>query len=649
MTIDSTAPRNLAVASKALLEILPAPIWLEDWSGVEQFCAEQHAAGCTDLRGVLENDDELLRNAISRVEVLAVNDHTAAFVGVDDQDDLLGAIPAGLLNRSSMDALLEQVMVVWRGDAHIRLDVNGVDLGGDDIECELQWAAPMIDGRPDYSRVAVLVHDVHEQRLEERQARRNIERLEVLLDMGRGFAATFDVDAILELLVDTTLDLLNAERSLILMVDGDATTLTNVVGRGLPQEEIDGMTIEEVMDGLSGVAIRTRGALRSDDIATDPINVGRASERANVNPGMAAAIAPILVDDKVLGTLTALNTAARGPFSDEDLSIVRMLATQAAVAIRNAALYTEVMEAHEALQTAHLDLQHTQTQLLSAQKMEAIGGLAAGIAHEINTPIQFVSDNVTFIKESVETLGTFAIRHAKLLEDLADHPEIGEEIRAVQQDWADQDCDFLIEEMPDAVAETLDGAQRVAEIVRAMKEFAHPGQEELMPTDINRVVQTTAKVSRNEWKYVADLELDLDENLPLIPGLQGPLGQSLLIMIVNSAQAISESRAIDSEGKGTIKVSTSLVDDIVEIRVADNGPGIPQDVLPRIFEPFFTTKEVGTGSGQGLSIAHSVVVDKHNGQVWADNLYPGAMMVMHLPVEQRKKGDAPARDDDVIA
>ena len=191
--------------------------------------------------------------------------------------------------------------------------------------------------------------------------------------------------------------------------------------------------------------------------------------------------------------------------------------------------------------------------------------------------------------------------------------------------------------MPDAIEETLEGTRRVAEIVRAMKEFAHPGQNDFTSTDINRIIENTVKVSRNEWKYVAEIELDLDPDLPQIPGLPGPLGQSLLIMVVNSAQELAKSRSIESEGKGTIRISTKLTDDIVEIRVAENGPGIPPDVLPRIFEPFFTTTEVGTGSGQGLSIAHSVVVDKHHGEIWADNLYPGAMMVIHLPVTQPEK------------
>ena len=646
MTVQDAIPSALSAPARALLDILPAPIWLEDWSRVAEFCEQQRAAGVADLRRVLVDDENLLRELVSEIEVVAVNAHTAEFVGVEEQDELLGMIPAGLMDKSSLDSLIEQIMVVWEGGWHTKLEVNGTDFGGANLECELEWAAPIEDGKPDYSRVAILLRDMRKQRAEERETRRNIERLEALLDMGRGIASVLDPDMILELLVETTVELVGADRSLIVLVDESAAEIVQIVGRGMPTNELHSLSIDEIMDGLSGVAIRTREAVRSNDIACDPANSGLALERARSKPGMSAAIAPIIIDDRVAGTLTALSGADRPPFTNEDLSLVKMLAAQAAVAMRNAAFYDELSKSHEALQAAHIELQHTQAQLLGAQKMEAIGSLAAGIAHEINTPIQFVSDNVTFIKDAVATLGAFAARHNALLDKFADHPELGEEIRKVRSEWQEKDCDFLMEDMPDAVEETLEGTKRVAEIVRAMKEFAHPGQEDLTSTDINRVIENTVKVSRNEWKYVAELELALQEDLPQIPALPGPLGQSILIMIVNSAQELAASRAIESEGKGTIKVSTQLIGDVVEIRVADNGPGIPPEILPRIFDPFFTTKEVGTGSGQGLSIAQSVIVDKHNGQIWADNLHPGALMVMHIPVKQPKKAES--ADENVI-
>jgi signal transduction histidine kinase len=150
--------------------------------------------------------------------------------------------------------------------------------------------------------------------------------------------------------------------------------------------------------------------------------------------------------------------------------------------------------------------------------------------------------------------------------------------------------------------------------------------------DVNRVVTTTAAVSKNEWKYVAELELELSPNLPPVQGFSGPLGQSLLIMIVNAAQAFAEHRDIAGDGKGVITIGTSHTDSHVEIRVADNGTGVPDAIKERIFEPFFTTKEVGNGSGQGLSIAHSVVVDRHHGRIWLEDGDPGAVFVIQLPL-----------------
>lgn len=197
--------------------------------------------------------------------------------------------------------------------------------------------------------------------------------------------------------------------------------------------------------------------------------------------------------------------------------------------------------------------------------------------------------------------------------------------------WKEKDCDFLLNEIPDATDETIEGTRRVGEIVRAMKQFAHPGEQTKSEVNVNRVVETTVQVSRNEWKYVADLELDLDDTIPMIQGYAGPLGQILLIMFVNSAQAIAEHRDSYSRDKGTIRVTTSKKDGVVEIQIADNGPGIPQEIVNRIFDPFFTTKDVGKGSGQGLSIARSVVVDKHQGEIWVEDGDPVPSLLSASP------------------
>jgi signal transduction histidine kinase len=617
----------------------PAPIWLEDWSNVATFCEEMRANGVKDLRQELESDIDLLRSVVSRVYIVEVNERAARFVGAADPSSLVGHLPGELLNEGTLTSLIDQIMLLWNGESSLQLDVSGVAFGGADIDCQLDWSAPIRDGAPDYSQVVILVRDVSHHRAAERAMQQNVHRLETLLDMGRGIASTFDVDIILRLLAEVAAELMDADEALILLIDVESATINKRVTFGSFERNLPMPTFAEVMNRLPGWVVRNRQATLSDDMTTDPRTTGIATETAGLFAGRPAAIAPIIVDDLVLGTLTVLRPPHAKTFSDMDLSLTRLLAMQAAVAIRNAELYEELRVSRDTVQAAHEKLQDTQTQLLSAQKLEAIGSLAAGIAHEINTPIQFVSDNTSFVRDSAGILAKFGAAHIAILDRLVDHPEYGEEIKALREDWNEQDCDFLLEELPDAIDETLEGAQRVAEIVRAMKEFAHPGSQSKSSVDINRVVQTTMQVSRNEWKYVADIELEIDEALPIIEGYAGPLGQILLIMFVNSAQAMAERRS-ESDGKGLIRVTTTHDEEMVEIRVADNGPGIPQEIADRVFDPFFTTKDVGKGSGQGLSIARSVVVDKHQGEIWIEDGNPGAVFVVRLPISAPRQSDA---------
>ena len=160
-----------------------------------------------------------------------------------------------------------------------------------------------------------------------------------------------------------------------------------------------------------------------------------------------------------------------------------------------------------------------------------------------------------------------------------------------------------------------DGIERVAEIVRAMKEFSHPGGTEMTSVDINAALQSTVTVAGNEWKHVADLELDLDPALPQVQCLPGDVNQVFLNLIVNAAHAIGDQQAAGSRAKGIIRIRTSSSDDAVVIRITDTGGGIPEEIRERVFDPFFTTKEVGRGTGQGLAIAYNVIVNKHGGEL----------------------------------
>jgi PAS domain S-box-containing protein len=269
-------------------------------------------------------------------------------------------------------------------------------------------------------------------------------------------------------------------------------------------------------------------------------------------------------------------------------------------------------------------------QLLRGQKLEAVGQLAAGIAHEINTPIQFVSDNIRFLKDSFADLSTL-IEHLKSLEDMTvEHQilpaDISKALKAA-------DADYLLAEIPRAVDQSLDGVSRVAGIVRAMKDFSHPATDRT-PLDINRAMASTATVASNEWKYVAELKTDFDPDLPAVPVMPGDFNQVILNMIVNAAHAIGDVVGDGGNGRGTITLSTRKVGDCAEIRISDTGCGMTPETAARIFDPFFTTKAVGKGTGQGLAITHNVIVVKHGGTIKVESAPgKGTTFIIRLPLE----------------
>ena len=275
-------------------------------------------------------------------------------------------------------------------------------------------------------------------------------------------------------------------------------------------------------------------------------------------------------------------------------------------------------------------------QLLQAQKLESIGQLASGIAHEINTPIQFVGDNANFIRDSLgDLLGVLEV-FRKLLEEAQRRMPEAPEVERAREVLDEVDIDFLMAELPRAALESLDGVERVSSIVRAMKEFSHPGGEDKTLTDINKAIMNTITVSRNEWKYVAEMVPALAPDLPLVPCLPGEFNQVVLNLIVNAAQAIGERLERESsEETGRITITTRHEGPWCEIRVSDTGIGIPEDVLPLIFDPFFTTKEIGKGTGQGLTITRSAVVDKHGGTLDVESVPgEGTTFIVRLPLAE---------------
>ena len=274
-----------------------------------------------------------------------------------------------------------------------------------------------------------------------------------------------------------------------------------------------------------------------------------------------------------------------------------------------------------------------EAQLHQSHKMEAIGQLAAGIAHEINTPTQFVGDNTRFVQDAFGDLIQACNLYQELVKAVKSGPVPQQQIESLEKRFAELDIGYLEEEVPLAIQQTLKGVDRITNIVQAMKIFAHPGGIEKEPIDINKEIEKTITITRNEWKYVARLITDFDSALPAVPCHRAEFNQVILNLIVNAAHAIEDVKGKNPSEKGTITIRTCRDGDWAEIRISDTGVGIPQAVRHRIFDLFFTTKEPGRGTGQGLAIAHSVIVEKHNGIINLETKEgQGTAFILRLPI-----------------
>lgn len=273
-------------------------------------------------------------------------------------------------------------------------------------------------------------------------------------------------------------------------------------------------------------------------------------------------------------------------------------------------------------------------ELRLAQKLESVGRLAAGLAHEINTPIQYVGDSVYFLRNAFADLSKLFHGYRQALESLkSTHTTAHAQLADLRELEIECDFDFLQVEVPRAFERTLEGADRVAGIVRAMKEFAHPDGTEHSAADLNHALSTTLMVACNEYKYAATVATELAE-LPSVVCNIGELNQVFLNLIVNAAHAIHD--AGRDARTGRIGVKTRMHGESVEVEITDNGCGIPEQNLEKIFDPFFTTKEVGRGTGQGLAIARSIVVDKHGGTIDVHSKPGfGTSFVVCLPLQRQ--------------
>ena len=270
----------------------------------------------------------------------------------------------------------------------------------------------------------------------------------------------------------------------------------------------------------------------------------------------------------------------------------------------------------------HLEKRHHQSMYL-----ESIGQLSAGIAHEINTPMQYISDNLNFLRDSFNDTAKALTRIKKsLLSNTLDEDKLN-------SIFEEADFEYLSKELPLAFSQTTEGVNRVCSIVKAMKEYSHPNSEEKVATNLNNCIESTITISAHTWKYHSDMEVDLDPNLKDVMCHAGPFNEVILNIIVNAADAIKDRiEKDDSLNKGTIKIQTLGKEDFAEIRISDTGGGIPQSIQEKIFDPFFTTKAIGKGTGQGLALSYSIIKERHNGELHFETV-PGesTTFILQLP------------------
>jgi signal transduction histidine kinase len=260
-----------------------------------------------------------------------------------------------------------------------------------------------------------------------------------------------------------------------------------------------------------------------------------------------------------------------------------------------------------------------------------VGRLAAGVAHEINTPVQFVSDNVQFVRTTMSDIATVVAAYRAMQDAAFNGGDVLHAARHAAGVETGVDLDYLMKDAPLALEGAVEGLGRIATIVRSMKEFAHPDQADKMPVDLNQAIQSTLVIAHNEYKYIAEIDTQFAE-LPLVVCYMGEINQVVLNLVINASHAIADVVRGTSD-KGRLTVRTTLDGDTVEIAVTDTGTGIPPAARDKIFDPFFTTKEVGRGTGQGLAIARSVIVNKHGGTLrFETECGRGTTFFIRLPI-----------------
>lgn len=340
----------------------------------------------------------------------------------------------------------------------------------------------------------------------------------------------------------------------------------------------------------------------------------------------------LLITARVAGVVQReLADASRWVVQEQERSMSLIEARDALFA-KNEALHAaqaDLERAYAKLQAEVTARERLEHQLNLARRLEAIGQLSAGVAHEINTPLQYVGDSVHFLGQAFQRIIGYVARVDQLTK-AEQAPAWSDTLAALQAGRKEARLDFVLEEIPRAVLASKEGVEHVSRIVQALKAFSHKGSDEKAPSDVNAAIQNTLVMAHNEYKLVASARTELGD-LPPVCCIISQLNQVLLNLIVNAAHAICDA---GRSSPGTITVVSRAVDGVLEIEISDDGAGIPEHIQHKIFEQFFTTKEVGRGTGQGLALCRTIIVDGHGGTLgFRSEVGKGTTFTLRLPID----------------
>ncbi|MBD3402905.1 PAS domain S-box protein [candidate division GN15 bacterium] len=560
---------------RRIFENTSVSIWDIDLSSIKAAADELAKAGVGSFRRYLNENPDYLEDAFEKVSIHDVNPHTLEMFEADSREQFLEKVLE--LTSPGMDKVMTDLMIAI-ADRKTHFETEGVALTMKGRLARHLISAALPHRAEEYEHILICVMDI--------TARKEAE--ERVASMRR--------------FLDSVLD--NIPHSVAVK---DAGSLAYIF-------------LNRAAENLIGLDRNEAIGRKDSDMFPPRIAESMAQADREVLDGEGYRDIPALVVTNQHGEERTLHTQ-KITINDDDGLPEYLLSISEDI--------TELV----AEQHRRRELEQEITQ---ARQLEAVGSLASGIAHEINTPIQFVGDNTRFLAESFESLLGLVSDYericARMCEEAGNTGVKDQITEAVEK----ADLEYIRAEIPLAVEQTLEGVQRVAKIVRAMKDFAHHDAKEATLVDLNELIRSTLTVARNELKYVAEVEFDLAEELPQIECHRNGIGQVLLNLFINAAHAIADV-VKDTGGKGTITVHSEQDGDSVIVRIDDTGPGIPKAIRSRVFDHFFTTKEVGKGTGQGLSLSRSIVVDKHRGALTFETEEgKGTSFTMRLPIKARR-------------